>query len=66
MKIAVEGCAHGDLEKIYDTIEYIENTENYKVDLLICCGDFQSTRNLDDLECMAVPKKFQDICSFYK
>lgn len=66
MKIAVEGCAHGELEKIYDTIEFIEKKEGYKVDLLICCGDFQSTRNWDDLQCMAVPKKFQDICSFYK
>lgn len=66
MKIAVEGCAHGELEKIYDTIEFIEKNEGYKVDLLICCGDFQSTRNCDDLQCMAVPKKFQDICSFYK
>lgn len=66
MKIAIEGCAHGELEKIYDTIALIEQQENVKVDLLLCCGDFQSTRNLDDLECMAVPKKFQDICTFHK
>ncbi|XP_055376896.1 lariat debranching enzyme [Condylostylus longicornis] len=66
MKIAIEGCAHGELEKIYDTIAKIEEEENIKVDLLICCGDFQATRNLDDLQTMAVPKKFQDMCSFYK
>lgn len=66
MKIAVEGCAHGELEKIYDTIALIEQRENYKVDLLLCCGDFQSTRNLEDLNCMAIPKKFHDMCSFYK
>lgn len=66
MKIAVEGCAHGELEKIYDTIAFIEQQENIKVDLLLCCGDFQATRNLNDLECMAVPKKFRDICTFYK
>lgn len=66
MKIAIEGCAHGELEKIYDTIALIEQRENYKVDLLLCCGDFQSTRNLDDLHCMAIPKKFHDMCSFYK
>lgn len=66
MKIAIEGCAHGELEQIYDTIEFIQKKENIKVDLLICCGDFQSTRNLGDLDSMAVPKKFQDICTFYK
>lgn len=66
MKIAIEGCAHGELEQIYDTIQYIEQKEDLKVDLLICCGDFQSTRNRADLDTMAVPKKFQDMCTFYK
>ncbi|XP_055619172.1 lariat debranching enzyme [Toxorhynchites rutilus septentrionalis] len=66
MIIAIEGCAHGELEKIYDLIESIQQREGYKVDLLICCGDFQSTRNLQDLQCMAVPKKHLDMCTFYK
>jgi lariat debranching enzyme len=66
MKIAIEGCAHGELERIYDVITETEKRQNIKVDLLICCGDFQSTRNLDDLECMAVPNKFKEMCTFYK
>lgn len=66
MKIAIEGCAHGELQQIYDTIEFIQSTENVKVDLLICCGDFQASRNLNDLNSMAIPKKFHDICTFYK
>lgn len=66
MKIAVEGCAHGELEKIYDTIEDIETQQKVKVDLLICCGDFQSTRNQGDLKTMAVSQKYQNMCSFYK
>uniref|UniRef100_A0A8D8YS11 Lariat debranching enzyme n=1 Tax=Cacopsylla melanoneura TaxID=428564 RepID=A0A8D8YS11_9HEMI len=66
MKIAIEGCAHGELEKIYNTIALIEQRENFKVDLLICCGDFQSTRNAEDLACMACPPKYRDMCSFYK
>lgn len=66
LKIAVEGCAHGELEKIYDVIEELEQQRKIKIDLLICCGDFQSTRNLDDLDCMAVPRKHQHICTFYK
>ncbi|XP_052896453.1 lariat debranching enzyme [Anopheles moucheti] len=66
MKIAIEGCAHGELEKIYDLIGSIQQEQNITVDLLICCGDFQSTRNLQDLQCMAVPQKHLDMCSFYK
>lgn len=66
MKVAVEGCAHGQLEKIYETIQSIENEEGFKVDLLLCCGDFQATRNLEDLQTMAVPQKYLDMCTFYK
>lgn len=66
MRIVVEGCAHGDLDRIYSTIQSIEQKQGKKVDLLICCGDFQATRNLADLQCMAVPTKYLDMCSFYK
>ena len=41
MKIAIEGCLHGELQKVYETIKEIEDKEHYKVDLLLCCGDFQ-------------------------
>lgn len=34
MRVAVEGCAHGKLEKIYVTFAIIEA----RVDLLSCCG----------------------------
>ncbi|XP_044270846.1 lariat debranching enzyme [Tribolium madens] len=66
MKIAVEGCAHGELETIYDTLQYLEQKEGFKIDLLLCCGDFQASRNEADLRCMAVPPKYSNICSFYK
>jgi len=66
MIIAVEGCAHGELDKIYDSVERLSRQRNVKVDLLICCGDFQAVRNEMDLQCMAVPDKFKDMCSFYK
>ena len=42
MKIAVEGCCHGELETIYAAMEKIEKKEDIKIDLLICCGDFSS------------------------
>jgi len=66
MRIAIEGCTHGELEKTYQTLKQIEAQDGRKVDLLICCGDFQSTRNLSDLACMACPDKYKDMCTFYK
>lgn len=66
MRIAVEGCAHGELETIYSIIQAREKQDGKKVDLLLCCGDFQAVRNLKDLQCMAVPDKFKDMGTFYK
>ncbi|KAK3082824.1 hypothetical protein FSP39_006437 [Pinctada imbricata] len=66
MKIAVEGCCHGELDKIYETLQYIERRNGIKVDLLLICGDFQAVRNKEDLQCMAVSQKYQKMNTFYK
>jgi hypothetical protein len=66
MKVAVEGCCHGELDAIYDHIRELENRNKYKVDLLLICGDFQAIRNLADLQCMAVPNKYKQLGGFYK
>ncbi|ELT97436.1 hypothetical protein CAPTEDRAFT_170958 [Capitella teleta] len=66
MKIAVEGCCHGELDKIYETIAFIEEKEKYKVDLLLICGDFQAVRNPSDFHALAVPPKFRKMNTFYK
>ncbi|XP_064598274.1 lariat debranching enzyme-like [Liolophura sinensis] len=66
MKIAVEGCCHGELDKIYETLAYLEDVNSIKVDLLLICGDFQAVRNKADLHCMAVPPKYQHMNTFYK
>ncbi|XP_041857445.1 lariat debranching enzyme [Melanotaenia boesemani] len=66
MKVAVEGCCHGELDKIYETIGFLEKKEGVKVDLLLCCGDFQAVRNEGDMKCMAVPVKYRMMQTFYK
>ncbi|KAF0910378.1 hypothetical protein E2562_001548 [Oryza meyeriana var. granulata] len=66
MKIAVEGCMHGDLDKVYDTLRELEQAEGVKIDLLLCCGDFQAVRNENDLQCVNVPPKFRGMKSFWK
>ncbi|KAF8824257.1 hypothetical protein HHX47_DHR8000080 [Lentinula edodes] len=66
MKIAIEGCCHGHLDSIYSSIADIEAKNNYHVDLLLICGDFQAVRNERDLQCMAVPNKYKHLGGFYK
>ncbi|CAD6195506.1 unnamed protein product [Caenorhabditis auriculariae] len=65
-RIAVAGCAHGELDKIYDVLAEIEKERGFKFDLLICCGDFQSVRNYGDLHHMHVNQKYRNLQTFYK
>ncbi|KAA0201264.1 hypothetical protein HAZT_HAZT009385 [Hyalella azteca] len=66
MNIAVEGCSHGELDVIFAAVEHAKQSSGLSIDLLICCGDFQSVRNLGDLRCMAAPIKYLNIQTFYK
>ncbi|XP_031118995.1 lariat debranching enzyme [Ipomoea triloba] len=66
MKIAVEGCMHGDLDNVYATLLHLQDVEKIKIDLLICCGDFQAVRNEKDLESLNVPAKYKSMNSFWK
>ena len=66
MKIGVIGCSHGELDRIYEDIKNIEKQNNYSIDLLIICGDFQAVRNEHDLQCMAVPVKYRQLQTFHK
>ncbi|KAI0657054.1 DBR1-domain-containing protein [Cubamyces menziesii] len=66
MKIAIEGCCHGELDAIYGEIARLERENGYKVDLLLICGDFQAIRNHRDLACMAVPDKYKKLGGFAK
>lgn len=66
MRIAVEGCCHGELEKIYEALLRLQSKDGVAIDLLLCCGDFQAVRNEDDLTCMSVPDKYKVMGTFYK
>ncbi|EUD67706.1 hypothetical protein C922_01894 [Plasmodium inui San Antonio 1] len=59
MIVAVVGCTHGELNFIYATIEKLEQDNNFKVDLLICCGDFECVRYGVDNDCLNVPNKYK-------
>lgn len=32
---------HGDLDNVYKTLQHLEKVHSTKIDLLLCCGDFQ-------------------------
>ncbi|VIO95582.1 Zinc finger, C2H2 type family protein [Brugia malayi] len=64
--IAVAGCSHGEMDKIYATMAEIERREGYKFDLLISCGDYEAVRNYGDLKHMHVPEKYRHLQSFHR
>lgn len=66
IRIAVEGCAHGELDKIYSSIVDYEKRSNNKIDLLLICGDFQSIRCPADLDTLACPDKYKRMGDFRK
>lgn len=59
VKIAVEGCCHGELNAIYDSVPP-------DVELLLICGDFQAIRNKTDLQTMNVPDKYKKLRDFHE
>ncbi|CAD2098858.1 RNA lariat debranching enzyme, putative [Plasmodium vinckei] len=59
MIVAVVGCTHGELDLVYNSLNRLEEENNFKVNLLICCGDFQSIRYNLDNDCLNVPNKYK-------
>ncbi len=66
VRIAIQGCCHGNIERIYDVLEERQRHDGKQIDLLICCGDFQALRNTSDFDTISVPQKYKDIGTFYK
>lgn len=66
IRVAVQGCSHGALDRIYDTLMLYQEKSGKHIDLLLCCGDFQALRNTTDLETISVPQKYREMGSFYK
>ncbi len=66
MKVAVAGCVHGEMDKMYESLMHIQQKHGIQIDLVLCCGDFQAVRNRADLETMSVPVKYRSMGTFYK
>ncbi|KAK9248220.1 lariat debranching enzyme, C-terminal domain-containing protein [Lipomyces tetrasporus] len=61
VNIAFEGCCHGELDEIYQSLQQL----SVPISLLIIGGDFQAVRNWRDLNCMAIPAKYYRLGDFH-
>ena len=66
MLVAVVGCVHGELKRIYSSISLIEKQLNKTVDLVLLTGDLQTARTKKDLNSMAVPDKYKKMGDFHE
>ncbi|KAK1943501.1 Lariat debranching enzyme B [Phytophthora citrophthora] len=67
VRVAVVGCAHGMLDDIYATVNFVNEMDpENPVDLLLCCGDFECMRNMRDLETLACPPKYRALHAFHR
>ncbi|KAG6360735.1 hypothetical protein INS49_011801 [Diaporthe citri] len=67
VRVAIEGCGHGTLNAIYAAVTAASHARGWPgVDVLIICGDFQSTRNGHDVEVMSVPAKYRVLGDFHE
>jgi len=67
IRIAIQGCSHGCLDKIYEILEEYQRIKgpSHSIDLLLCCGDFQSLRNTTDYDTISIPAKYKEMGSFH-
>lgn len=65
MKLAIQGCCHGELDAIYASLLRTEREQAIQIDALLLCGDFQAIRNHADLHALAVPQKYRQLGDFH-
>lgn len=66
MRIAIEGAGGGDLDRAYEAVRQLYVQKNIRVDLLICCGDFQPVRDEEDLEQIPRDPEYKSMRDFHK
>lgn len=65
MRIAIQGCGHGNLNSIYESLVRLCGGEALP-EALIVCGDFQAIRHGSDLATMACPPRYRQMGDFYE
>ena len=54
------------MDLIYQKILLEEQKTGVKVDLLLCCGDFEAIRNEEDLKAKVCPSRYKHMRDFHK
>jgi lariat debranching enzyme len=65
-QVAIQGCSHGSLSAIYDSLAQYTAVHSRPVDLLLLCGDFQALRSVHDFPSLAVPPKYHALGTFHE
>ena len=66
MRIAIQGCCHGELNKIYAKVTQFQTQTNSPIQLLLICGDFQAIRDDRDFAAVSIPRKYQRLGDFHE
>ena len=66
LNIIITGCIHGSLDKMYKDIKEYSSTNNKKIDMVLCTGDFECMRTEKDLTFLSCPEKYREMGDFYK
>jgi lariat debranching enzyme len=64
--LGVAGCVHGRLDFLYEQFIEETHTRGIQCKLLLCCGDFQSIRDEEDLKSMSCPRQYRELGDFPK
>ena len=64
--IAVTGCVHGCIQKMYNDIQSYSKLHNKHIDLVLCTGDFECMISKNDLNYLSCPPKYKHMGDFYK
>ena len=66
INIIITGCIHGCLDKLYKDITEYSISNNIKIDLVLCTGDFECIRTENDLQFLSCPEKYRIMGDFNK
>jgi lariat debranching enzyme len=57
---------HGHLNMMYQELRQWEEANKGRIDIVLCCGDFQAMRTKIDLNDMACPDKYLKMGDFWE
>ncbi len=66
INIAVTGCIHGSMKKMYDDIWNYSQQNKMNIDLVLCTGDFECMIEQSDMKYLSCPDKYKHMGDFHK